>query len=73
MGSWSGSDEVLLEVDSGVAIVTLNAPNRSNALSPRMADELIETFDEVDAKPKVGTLVHRTVGSRSARAARLRR
>ncbi len=56
------SGEVLLEVDGGVAIVTLNAPNRRNALTPGMADELIATFDEVDAKPEVGALVIRGVG-----------
>ena len=45
----AGTGEVLLEVDGGVAIVTLNAPDRRNALTPAMADELIATFDEVDA------------------------
>jgi enoyl-CoA hydratase len=56
------SGEVLLEVDSGVAVVTLNAPDRRNALTPAMADELIATLDEVDAKPEVGALVVRAVG-----------
>lgn len=55
----AGSGELLLEVDSGVAAVTLNAPERRNALTPGMADELIATFDEVDAKPEVGALVIR--------------
>jgi enoyl-CoA hydratase/carnithine racemase len=58
----SGSGQVLLEVDGGVAIMTLNAPDRRNALTPAMASELIETFDEVDAKPEVGALVIRVVG-----------
>ena len=58
----AGSGEVLLEVDGGVAIVTLNAPDRRNALTPAMAAELIETFDEVDARPEVGALVVRAVG-----------
>ena len=58
----AGSGEVLLEVDGGVAIVTLNAPDRRNALTPGMADELIATFDEVDTKPEVGALVIRGVG-----------
>ena len=58
----AGSGEVLLEVDGGVAIVTLNAPDRRNALTPAMATELIETFDEVDARPEVGALVVRAVG-----------
>ncbi len=58
----AGSGEVLLEVDGGVAIVTLNAPDRRNALTPAMAAELIGTFDEVDARPEVGALVVRAVG-----------
>lgn len=58
----AGSGEVLLEVDSGVAVVTLNAPDRRNALTRAMADELIATFDEVDARPEVGAVVVRAVG-----------
>lgn len=54
--------EVLLEVDGGVAMVTLNAPDRRNALTPAMADELIATFDEVDARAEVGALVMKAVG-----------
>ncbi len=58
----AGSGEVLLEVDGAVAIVTLNAPDRRNALTPAMADELIATLDEVDARADVGALVIRAVG-----------
>jgi enoyl-CoA hydratase len=58
----SDSGEVLLEVDGGVAVVTLNAPDRRNALTPEMADELIATFDEVDARSDVGALVIKAVG-----------
>ncbi|PRY48636.1 enoyl-CoA hydratase [Geodermatophilus tzadiensis] len=54
--------EVLLEVDGGVAVVTLNAPDRRNALTPQMASELIGVLDEVDAQPEVGALVVRAVG-----------
>jgi enoyl-CoA hydratase len=56
------SGEVQLEVDGGVAVVTLNAPDRRNALTPQMAHELIATFDEVDARSDVGALVVRAVG-----------
>jgi enoyl-CoA hydratase len=56
------SDEVLLEVDEGVAVVTLNAPQRRNALTPAMAGELIAVLDEVDSRPDVGALVMRGVG-----------
>jgi enoyl-CoA hydratase len=58
----TGSGEVLLEVDGGVAVVTLNAPDRRNALTPAMATELIATFDEVDGRPDVGALVIKAVG-----------
>ena len=57
----AGSGEVLLDVDGGVAVVTLNAPDRRNALTPQMARELIATFDEVDARSDVGALVVKAV------------
>lgn len=56
------TDEVLVDVDDGVAVVTLNAPDRRNALTPEMAARLIAVFDEVDARPDVGALVLRAVG-----------
>jgi enoyl-CoA hydratase/carnithine racemase len=56
------STEVQLDVDGAVAVVTLNAPDRRNALTPAMAEELIATFDEVDAKPGIGALVVKAVG-----------
>ncbi|MCZ2838278.1 enoyl-CoA hydratase/isomerase family protein [Modestobacter sp. VKM Ac-2985] len=56
------SGEVQLEVSEGVAVVTLNAPQRRNALTPAMAAELIATFDEVDAREDVGALVVQAVG-----------
>ncbi len=58
----NSSGEVLLDVDRGVAVVTLNAPARRNALTPDMAERLIAAFDEVDARPEVGALVVRAVG-----------
>ncbi len=56
------SGEVLLEVDEGVAVVTLNAPQRRNALTPAMAAEFIAVLDEVDARAEVGAVVVRGVG-----------
>jgi enoyl-CoA hydratase len=58
----SGTAEVLLEFDAGVAVVTLNAPDRRNALTPAMADELIAAFDEVDSRADVGAVVVRATG-----------
>jgi enoyl-CoA hydratase/carnithine racemase len=56
------SDEVRLDFDAAVAIVTLNAPDRRNALTPQMADDVMAAFAEVDARPEVGALVIRGVG-----------
>jgi enoyl-CoA hydratase len=56
------SREVLLDYDGAVAVVTLNAPDRRNALTPAMAGELVAAFDEVDGRSDVGALVVRAVG-----------
>src|SRR4051794_41780114 len=58
----AGNGEVLLDFDGAVAVVTLNAPDRRNALTPQMATEGIEAFDEVDGRSDVGALVVRAVG-----------
>jgi enoyl-CoA hydratase len=58
----TGSGEVLLDVDGAVAVVTLNAPDRRNALTPTMATGLIAAFDEVDRRPDVGALVIKATG-----------
>lgn len=54
--------DVRLEVENNVAVVTLDAAERRNALTPGMAQELILAFEEVDARPEVGALVVRAVG-----------
>ena len=54
--------EVRLEVENNVAVVTLDAAARRNALTPGMARQLILAFEEVDARPEVGALVVRAVG-----------
>src|SRR3954454_24813683 len=58
----AGSGEVLLDYDGAVAVVTLNAPDRRNALTPAMAGELVAAFDEVDGRSDVGALVVKAVG-----------
>lgn len=58
----AGSNEVLLEMNGDVAVITLNAPERRNALTPTMADELIAACDEIDAQPEVGAVVVRAIG-----------
>jgi enoyl-CoA hydratase len=49
--------EVTLEREGHVGIVTLNAPERRNALVPSMAVEFIEACEAVDQDAEVGAVV----------------
>ncbi len=44
-------------VDAGIATVTLNRPEKMNAYTPRMRDELIAVFDETDADDAVRVVI----------------
>lgn len=48
---------LLYSVDDGVATVTLNRPQRMNAFTPRMRDELIAVFDRTDADDAVRAVI----------------
>ncbi len=48
--------------DDGVAVLTLNAPARRNALTVEMAEALIAACEEVDADDAVGAVVVRGEG-----------
>ncbi len=54
--------EVDLRIESGVAVVTLNAPERRNALTPPMARELTQVLDAADRNPNVGAVVVQGAG-----------
>lgn len=54
--------EIDLECADGVATLTLNAPDRRNALTLGMARELAATCDEIDADASVGAVVIRGAG-----------
>src|SRR6516225_5338762 len=41
--------DLLYSVDEGIATITLNRPERMNALSPNLEAELHRAFDEADA------------------------
>ena len=66
--------------EGGVAILTLNAPDRRNALTVAMAEELVEACEELDARPRGrrrggarrGRLLLRRWRSRHARGGRPR-
>ena len=56
------SDEIRLEVRDGIALLTLNAPARRNALTVEMAEGLTAACETIDADPAVGAVVVRGEG-----------
>ncbi|MDR3098919.1 MAG: crotonase/enoyl-CoA hydratase family protein [Paraburkholderia sp.] len=44
-------------VEDGVALITLNRPEKLNAFNPQMADELIAAFDATDADDSVRAVI----------------
>ena len=54
--------EIEFELEQGVATITLSAPDRRNALTPDMAEDLIAAFDRADADASVGAVVVRGAG-----------
>ena len=49
--------DITLDRADGVATITLDAPDRRNALILDMARELVAACDEIDADPSVGAVV----------------
>ena len=49
--------EVLSEIADGVAVLALDAPDRRNALTLGMVDEITAAVDAAEADPGVGALV----------------
>ena len=45
------SDEVLLSVESGVAVLTLNRPDARNAVNRAVSDQMAAAMDQLDARP----------------------
>jgi methylglutaconyl-CoA hydratase len=46
-----GYETIRLQVDAGIATVTLNRPDKRNALSYQLIDDLLQAFDEVANSP----------------------
>jgi enoyl-CoA hydratase len=49
--------ELDLAIADGVATVTLNAPDRRNALTLGLGDELVAALDAAEADQSVGAIV----------------
>src|SRR5688500_8550835 len=50
-------EQILYEVDGRVLTITLNRPDRLNAFTPVMKDELIDAFDQADADDEVRAVI----------------
>ena len=50
-------EEIIAEVADGVMTITLNRPDRLNAWTAKMADELIEAFDRADDDDDVRAVI----------------
>src|SRR5215471_19748707 len=48
---------ILYELDNRVATITLNRPDRLNAYTPTMRDELVEVFEKIDRDDAVRVAV----------------
>jgi len=55
-------DPVLVEFDNGIAFVTLNRPEKRNAMSPALNVRMLEVLDELEADDRCGVLVLRGAG-----------
>lgn len=51
-------ETITLDVEDSVATITLNRPDRMNAFTLQMMDELIAAFDQTDADDNVLSLIH---------------
>jgi len=51
------SQDLLEALKDGVAVLTLNRPDRLNAMSPSMLDALLEALPRLSADPEVGVVV----------------
>jgi len=49
--------DLIYQVDESIATITLNRPNRMNALSPNLEEELHRAFDEADADAAVRVII----------------
>src|SRR5215207_1589445 len=53
----TGTTDLLATVEDGVAVITMNRPERRNALSPAMLQALAGTLTEVEADDDVACVV----------------
>ena len=60
------SEEVLYEVDGHVAIITLNRPEKHNAMNPDLIKLLRETFNKANHDRNIRSVVLTGAGDRDS-------
>ena len=58
------AEQVLYEIDGKVGVVTLNRPNKLNALSMELRLELERVLKSADEEPKTSVIVSSTSSAR---------
>lgn len=58
-------DEILLQQDGAVAVITFNRPHAHNALTWNMYDRLVEFCDAVDRSPDIRVVILRGAGEQA--------
>lgn len=56
MTAWNPTT-LLYAVEDGIATITLNRPEKMNAFTPQMRDEMIQAFDRTDADDSVRAVI----------------
>ena len=52
-----GFEDILYDKDDGVAVITMNRPDRMNAFRARTCDELVEAFRDSWADRTIGAVI----------------
>jgi feruloyl-CoA hydratase/lyase len=52
-----GGKTVLVSIENQIAWVTLNRPEKRNAISPELCNEMLQVLDALEPDPRVGVLV----------------
>jgi feruloyl-CoA hydratase/lyase len=52
-----GGNTVLVEIADGIAWVTMNRPEKRNAINPAMSFEMLDVFEALEAEERCGVLV----------------
>jgi feruloyl-CoA hydratase/lyase len=52
-----GGDTVLVEIKDRIAFVTMNRPEKRNAINPTLSFEMLEVFEALEADERCGVLV----------------